>query len=50
VHFDLDDAITLAGFAAAALDVEGKAAGFIAAGFGFGKPCEPIADGVKAPV
>ena len=45
VHLDLDDAVTLAGFAAATLDVEGKPAGFITAGLGFGKPCEPIADG-----
>ena len=41
VHLDLDDAIALAGFAAATLDVEGEASGFIAAGLGFGQPCEP---------
>ncbi len=31
VHLDLDDAVALAGLAAAALDVEGEAAGLVAA-------------------
>src|SRR5260221_10574843 len=35
VHLDLDDAVALAGLAAAALDVEGKPAGLIAAPFRF---------------
>ena len=35
VHFDAFGALSLAGFAAAALDVEGEASGFVAAHFGF---------------
>ena len=44
VHFDLDDAVALAGFAAAALDVEREAPGLVAAGAGFGQAGEPVAD------
>ena len=45
VHFDFVDAVALAGFAAAALDVEGEAARLIAAEFGFGLSGEEVADG-----
>ena len=45
VHLDLDDAVALAGFAAAALDVEGEAARLVAARLGFGQAGEPFADG-----
>ena len=44
VHLDLDDAVALAGLAAAALDVEGEAAGLVAARLGFGQAGEPVAD------
>ena len=44
VHLDLDDAIALAGFAAAALDVEREAAGLVAARLGFRQAGEPVAD------
>src|SRR5690606_22088681 len=44
VHFDLDDTIALAGFAAPALDVEAEAPRRIAAGLGFGQLGEPVAD------
>ena len=44
MHLDLDDAVALAGFAAAALDVEREAAGLVAARFGFGQAGEPVAD------
>src|SRR5688572_18456311 len=44
VHLDLDDAVALAGLAAAALDVEGEAAGLVAARFGLGQAGEPLAD------
>src|SRR3954451_23898312 len=44
VHLDLDDAVALAGLAAAALDVEGEAAGFVAARFRLGKAGKPFAD------
>jgi hypothetical protein len=46
VHLDADHAVALAGLAAAALDVEGEAAGLVAAR-GFGQHGEPVADGVK---
>ncbi len=45
MHLDLDDAVALAFLAAAALDVEGEAAGFVAARLGFGEAREPFADG-----
>src|SRR5262249_18293657 len=45
IHLDLDDAFAVAGFAAAALDVEGEAAGLVAAGFGLGHRGEELADG-----
>jgi len=44
VHLDLDDAVALAGLAAAALDVEREAPGLIAARLGFGEAGEPFAD------
>ena len=44
VHLDLDDAVALAGLAAAALDVEGEAAGLVAARLGFRQAGEPFAD------
>src|SRR5262245_38456181 len=45
VHLDLDHAVALAGFAAPALDVEGEAAGLVAARLGLGQLGEPFADG-----
>src|SRR5690554_772545 len=47
VHFHLDHAVTLAGFAAATLDVEGEATGCVAAGAGFGYTGKKLADGGK---
>src|SRR5437016_2991181 len=44
VHLDLDDAVALAGLAAAALDVEGEAAGLVAARLCLRQPREPLAD------
>ena len=44
VHLDLDDAVTLAGLAAPALDVEGEPPGLVAALVGLGQPGEPVAD------
>ena len=44
VHLDLDDAVALAGLAAAALDVEGEAAGLVAARLGLRQAGEPVAD------
>src|SRR5688500_366980 len=44
VHLDLDDAVALAGLAAAALHVEGEAARLVAARLGFGQAGEPVAD------
>jgi hypothetical protein len=44
VHLDLDDAVALAGLAAAALDVEGEASGLVAARLRFGQACKPFAD------
>ncbi len=44
MHLDLDDAVALAGLATPALDVEGEAAGRIAAGLGLGEAGEPVAD------
>src|SRR6202012_4908314 len=44
VHLDLDDAVALAGLAAAALDVEGEAPGLVAARLRFGQAGEPFAD------
>src|SRR5690606_16469076 len=44
VHLDLDDAVALAGFAAAALDVEREAPGRIAARLRFRQAGEPVAD------
>src|SRR5262249_26608661 len=45
VHLDLDDAIALAGLAAPTLDVEGKAAGLVAASGRLGQAGEPVGDG-----
>ena len=44
VHLDLDDAVALAGFAAAALDVEAEAARHVAARPGFLGAGEQLAD------
>ena len=44
VHLDLDDAVALAGLAAAALDVEAEAAGLVAARLRLGQAGEPLAD------
>jgi hypothetical protein len=44
VHLDLDDAVALAGLAAAALDVEGEAARLVAARLGLRQAGEPVAD------
>ncbi len=44
MHLDLDDAVALAGFASAPLDVEREATGFIAARLRFGQTGEPFAD------
>ncbi len=44
VHLDLDDAVALAGLAAAALDVEREAAGLVAARLRLGQAGEPFAD------
>src|SRR5260370_723170 len=44
VHLDLDDAVALAGLAASALDVEGEAAGLVAARLGLRQAREPFAD------
>src|SRR3546814_8711641 len=44
VHLDLDDAVALAGLAAATLHVEGEAARLVAAGVGFRQAGEPVAD------
>jgi len=49
VHLDLDDAVALAGLAAAALDVEGKPAGLVAARLGLGEAGEPFADRRECP-
>src|SRR5690606_40518235 len=44
VHLDLDDAVALAGFTAATLDVEREAARLIAARLGLRQSREPVAD------
>src|SRR3984893_710539 len=44
VHLDLDDAVALAGLAAAALDVEREPPGLVAARLGLGQASEPFAD------
>jgi hypothetical protein len=44
VHLDLDDAVALAGLAAAALDVEREAARLVAARLGLRQAGEPVAD------
>src|SRR4029450_13072394 len=44
VHLDLQEAVALARLAAAALDVEGEAAGLVAARLAFGEAREPVAD------
>jgi hypothetical protein len=50
VHLDLDDAVALAGLAAAALDVEGEAPGLVAARLGLRQLANQSRIGVKAPV
>ena len=47
MHLDLDHAVALAGFAAAALHVEGEAARLVAAGLRLRQPGKPVADGAK---
>ena len=47
VHFDGFDALALAGFATAAFDVEGEAAHFVAADFGFAGHGEDFSDFVE---
>src|SRR5580693_2677970 len=47
IHFDAAEAIALAGFAAAAFDVEAEAAGTVAAFARFGKHGEKFADGCE---
>src|SRR5207253_6284003 len=44
VHLDLDQAVALARLAAAALNVERKAAGLVAARLALGQAGEPVAD------
>src|SRR3546814_8346962 len=44
VHFDLQHAVALTGFAAAALHIEAEAAGLVSAGLAFGQAGEPVAD------
>ena len=44
MHLDLDHAVALAGLAAPAFDVEGEAAGLVAARLGLGQLGEPFAD------
>src|SRR4029079_10761465 len=44
VHLDLDEAVALARLAAAALDVEGEAAGLVAARLALRQAGEPVAD------
>ena len=50
VHLDLDQAVALARLAAAALDVEGEAAGLVAARLASGRPANQSRIWVKAPV
>ena len=47
VHLDLDDAVALAGLAAAALDVEREAAGLVAARLALGQAANQSRIGVK---
>ena len=47
MHFDLDDAVPLAGFTAPALDVEAEASGLVTARFCLGQFGEPVADGTE---
>ena len=47
IHLQLDLAVALAGLAAAALGVEGKAGGGVAAGAGFGELGEELADFIE---
>ena len=44
MHLDLDDAVALAGLAAAALDVERETARLVAARLGLGQAGKPVAD------
>src|SRR3546814_11465147 len=43
VHFGLQHAVALTGFAAAALHIEAEAAGLVSAGLAFGQAGEPVA-------
>ena len=47
MHLDLDNAVTAAGFAASALDIEAEAALAVALRLGIRRRCEQIADQVK---
>ena len=47
IHFDADDAVTLAGFTAAAFDIEAEPAGFVAAHLGFCRLAVELADGIE---
>ena len=47
MHFNLQDTVALACFAAAALDVEAEAAGFVAAHLRLARLAEQLADGVE---
>src|SRR3546814_8566310 len=49
VHLDLDHAVALAGFATAALDVEGEAAGRVAARLRLRHSGEPVPDRRERP-
>ena len=48
MHFNLNHARALAGFAAPAFDVKAKAPRLIAACLGFGQACKPLTDGRKS--
>ena len=47
VHLDFENAVALAFFAATALDVKAKAAGFVAAHLGGGQPRKEVADVIE---
>src|SRR5207237_8986448 len=49
MHFDLDQAVSLAGLAAAALDVEGEPAGSVASHLGVGQLGEQLANRGEEP-
>ena len=49
IHFNADNAIAVAGLAAAAFNIKAKAAGLIAAHLRFGRLAEKLADKIKDP-